>query len=36
MTSAAEINPAVTVTLAATRKPADLTVITKRIREGTS
>ena len=30
------INPAVTVSLAATRNPADLIVITERIREGTS
>ena len=30
------INPPVTVSLAATRSPADLIVITERIREGTS
>jgi hypothetical protein len=33
MTPAPEINPAVTVPLAATRKPADLIVITERIRK---
>jgi hypothetical protein len=36
MTRAPEINPAVTVSFAATRNPPDLTVITERIREGTS
>jgi hypothetical protein len=34
--SGGSIKPAVTVSLAATRNPADLIIITERIREGTS